>query len=159
MEIEMKIRGMMFDPNTKMPIVVLREEGGKRILPIWIGAYEADAIMMKIEKVETPQPMAHDLLKNALQTFGATVKKVVVNDIKDGTYYALIFVEDGGQEMSFDSRPSDAIALALRADCPIFAEEEVLRASATPINECALPNDEELKRWLENLDPDEMGHA
>src|SRR5213595_444867 len=118
MEVEMKIRGLMMDPVTNMPIVVLKDVQGQAILPIWVGVYEANAIALEIEKVHTPRPMTHDLLKNVLLGLEVRVQKIVVNDLKDDTFYALIWVEREGQMMTIDSRPSDALAFALRMDCP-----------------------------------------
>src|SRR5271154_495504 len=129
MEIEVKIRGLMMDPVTNMPVVVLKEAQGTAILPIWVGIYEANAIALEIEKVQTPRPMTHDLLKNVLLGLNVRVQKIVVNDLKEDTFYALIWVERDGQMMTIDSRPSDALALALRMDCPIFVDEEVLKSS------------------------------
>ncbi len=129
MEVEMKIRGLMMDPVTNMPIVVLKDVQGQAILPIWVGVYEANAIALEIEKVQTPRPMTHDLLKNVLLGLEVRVQKVVVNDLKDDTFYALIWVERDGEMMTIDSRPSDALALALRVDCPIFVDEIVLKNS------------------------------
>src|SRR5208337_2177902 len=129
MEVEMKIRGLMMDPVTQMPIVVLKDIQGQAVLPIWVGAYEANAIALEIEKVQTPRPMTHDLLKNVFLGLDVQVQKIVVNDLRDDTFYALIWVEHAGESMSIDSRPSDALALALRMDCPIFVEEIVLKNS------------------------------
>ncbi len=129
MEVEMKIRGLMMDPVTNMPIVILKDVGGESVLPIWVGIYEANAIALEIEKVTTPRPMTHDLLKNLLIGLDASVRKVVVNELRDDTFFAIIWVERDGQIISIDSRPSDALALALRVDCPIFVEDEVLKTS------------------------------
>src|SRR5487761_1655654 len=131
MEREVKIRGLMMDPVTNMPVVVLRAVQGSGTLPIWVGIYEANAIALEIEKVQTPRPMTHDLLKNVLLGLNVHVQKVVVCDLKDDTFYALIWMERDGQMMSIDSRPSDALALALRLDCPIYVEDEVLKNSKT----------------------------
>src|SRR6201988_5395858 len=133
MEVEMKIRGLMMDPVTNMPIVVLKDVQGQAILPIWVGVYEANAIALEIEKVQTPRPMTHDLLKNFLLGLEVRVQKIVVNDLKDDKFYALIWVEREGQMMTIDSRPSDPLALALRMDCPIFVDEVVLKTSKAPI--------------------------
>src|SRR5271157_790437 len=151
MEVEMKIRGLMMDPVTNMPIVVLKDVGGEAILPIWVGIYEANAIALEIEKVTTPRPMTHDLLKNVLTSLDAQVHKVVVSDLKDDTFFAVIWLQRNGGTISIDSRPSDALALALRVDCPIFVEEEVLKSSrlATAVNDRV--SSEELRKWLENL--------
>src|ERR1700694_6295255 len=129
MEVEMKIRGLMMDPVTNMPIVVLKDANGSAVLPIWVGVYEANAIALEIEKVQTPRPMTHDLLKNVLLGLDVQVRKIVVHDLKDDTLYALIWVERDGQMMTIDSRSSDALALALRVDCPIFVEDAVLKNS------------------------------
>ncbi|MDP2735150.1 MAG: bifunctional nuclease family protein, partial [bacterium] len=129
MEIEVKIRGLMMDPVTNMPIVILKDVGGSAILPIWVGVYEANAIALEIEKVATPRPMTHDLIKNLLLGLNTTVRKVVVSDLREDTFYALIWLEQDGHAISVDSRPSDALALALRLDCPIYVEEEVLKSS------------------------------
>src|SRR3954447_7796020 len=119
MEVEMKIRGLTMDPVTNMPIVVLKDVNGNTVLPIWVGIFEANAIALEIEKVTTPRPMTHDLLKTVVMGLGAGVRKIVVNELKDDTFYALIWVERDGEMISIDSRPSDALALALRLDCPI----------------------------------------
>jgi len=157
MEVEMKIRGLMMDPATNMPIVVLKDVHGSAVLPVWVGIYEANAIALEIEKVQTPRPMTHDLLRNVLLGLNVRVQKVVVNDLRDQTFYALIWIERDGRIMSIDSRPSDALALALRVDCPIFVEDEVLKSSRepSPINENMTT--EELRRWLENLPDEDLG--
>src|SRR3970040_251865 len=151
MEIEMKIRGLMMEPVTNMPIVVLKDAGGTAILPIWVGIYEANAIALEIEKVQTPRPMTHDLLRNLLLGLAVRVHKVVVNDLRDDTFFALIWMERDGQLISVDSRPSDALALALRVDCPIFVEEDVLKSSkvSNALNEKT--TNEELRKWLHGL--------
>lgn len=157
MEIEMKIRGLMMDPMTNMPIVILKEAAGAGILPIWVGVPEANAIALEIEKVVTPRPMTHDLLKNVLVGLDTSVRKVVVTGIKDDTFYALIWIERNGTLISIDSRPSDALALALRIDCPIFVEDEVLKSSKNQSGAQDKINNEELKRWLENLNDEDLG--
>ena len=157
MEVEMKIRGLMMDPVTQMPIVVLKDVQGQAILPIWVGAYEANAIALEIEKVQTPRPMTHDLLRNVLLGLEVRVQKVVVNELKDDTFYALIWVERAGRMMSIDSRPSDALALALRMDCPIFVEDEVLKSSRDSSAVSEKATSEELRKYLENLSDDDLG--
>ncbi len=157
MEVEMKIRGLMMDPLTNMPIVILKDSDGSSVLPIWVGIYEANAIALEIEKVTTPRPMTHDLIRNLLLGLETRVHKVVVNDLKDDTFYALIWIEKEGQIISIDSRPSDALALALRVDCPIFVEDEVLKNSKVASAASEKVNNEELRRWLENLNDDETG--
>jgi hypothetical protein len=158
MEVEMKIRGLMMDPVTNMPIVLLKENDSEAVLPIWVGVYEANAIALEIEKVSTPRPMTHDLLRNLLVGLEATVSKVVVTELRDDTFYAVIWLDRGGEIISVDSRPSDALALALRMDCPIFVEEEVLKSSkqAAALTESASSDD--LRKYLENLGDDDMGH-
>jgi hypothetical protein len=157
MEVEMKIRGLVMDPVTNMPIVILKDVNGTCVLPIWVGIYEANAIALEIEKVTTPRPMTHDLLKNLLLGLEMHVNKVVVSELRDDTFYALIWLERDGQMMSIDSRPSDALALALRVDCPIYVEDEVLKSSKIAGNTSDKVSNEELRKWLENLNDDDMG--
>jgi bifunctional DNase/RNase len=157
MEVEMKIRGLMMDPVTNMPIVILKDVGGDAVLPIWVGIYEANAIALEIEKVTTPRPMTHDLLKNLLTGLDASVRKVVVNELRDDTFFAIIWVERDGQIVSIDSRPSDALALALRVDCPIFVEDEVLKTSRMASAVSDRVSQEELRKWLENLGDEDLG--
>ncbi|MGZ4821749.1 MAG: bifunctional nuclease family protein [Terriglobales bacterium] len=157
MEVEMKIRGLMMDPVTNMPIVILKDVGGDSVLPIWVGIYEANAIALEIEKVTTPRPMTHDLLKNLLIGLDASVRKVVVNELRDDTFFAIIWVERDGQIVSIDSRPSDALALALRVDCPIFVEDEVLKTSKMASAVSDRVSQEELRKWLENLGDEDLG--
>jgi bifunctional DNase/RNase len=157
MEVEMRISGMMPDPMTNMPIVVLKDQASGVVLPIWVGIYEANAIQMEIEKVTAARPMTHDLLKNLLIGLDATVKKVVVTELREDTFYAVIWLEREGQMISIDSRPSDALALALRMDCPIFVEDEVLKNSKVASNVSERASSDELRKWLENLGEDDMG--
>ncbi len=143
------------DPITNMPIVILKEATGNAILPIWVGVSEANAIALEIEKVVTPRPMTHDLLKNVLIGLDSHVQKVVVTSIKDDTFYAVIWIDSDGRLISVDSRPSDALALALRIDCPILVEDDVLRSSKGQKSnpERSITN-EDLKRWLDQNDED-----
>ncbi len=157
MEVEMKIRGLMMDPVTNMPIVILKDVSGNSILPIWVGVYEANAIALEIEKVSTPRPMTHDLIKTLLLGLNTGMKKVVVSELKDDTFFALIWLERGGEMISVDSRPSDALALALRLDCPIFVEDSVLKSSKLASSVSEKLNNEELRRWLENLNDEDLG--
>jgi len=150
----MKIRGLMMDPITNMPIVILKEAAGNSILPIWVGVSEANAIALEIEKVSTPRPMTHDLLKNILVGLESHVDKVVVTGIEDDTFYAVIWLERDGRLISVDSRPSDALALALRIDCPILVEDEVLKSSKSQSNNPERITNEDLKRWLDMNDED-----
>jgi bifunctional DNase/RNase len=157
MEVEMKIRGLMMDPVTNMPIVILRDVEGSSVLPIWVGIYEANAIALEIEKVSTPRPMTHDLIKTLLLGLDTSVRKVVVSELRDDTFYALIWLEKEGQLISVDSRPSDALAIALRLDCPIYVEEAVLKSSKAAAASSDKVQSEELRRWLENLNDDDLG--
>ncbi|MDX2178124.1 MAG: bifunctional nuclease family protein [Bryobacteraceae bacterium] len=157
MEVEMKIRTLMMDPVTQMPIVILRDLAGDTILPIWVGPFEANAIALEIEKVSTARPMTHDLIKTLLAGLDTSIEKVVVNELKDETFYALIWLRKNGQLISVDSRPSDALALALRHDCPIFVDDQVLATSKLTAQMGDRVNNEELKRWLEALDDEHFG--
>jgi len=157
MEVEMKIRGLMMDPVTNMPIVILKENDSEAVLPIWVGVYEANAIALEIEKVSTPRPMTHDLLRNLLVGLEATVAKVVVTELRDDTFYAVIWLDRGGEIITIDARPSDAIALALRMDCPIFVEDDVLKNSKQAANLSERASSDDLRKYLENLGDDDMG--
>jgi uncharacterized protein len=156
-EIEMKIRGLMMDPVTNVPVVILKGSDGNTLLPIWVGVYEANAIALEIEKMATPRPMTHDLLRNILQGLGWSVSKVVVSQLKDDTFYAIIWLVQDGNLLSVDSRPSDALALALRTDSPIYVDEEVIKSSKASSSKQDKLNDDELKRWLENLGDEDLG--
>ncbi len=157
MEVEMKIRGLMMDPVTNMPIVVLKDVQGNSVLPIWVGVYEANAIALEIEKVQTPRPMTHDLLSNVFLGLEVRVDKIVVSDLKDDTFYAVIWVERDGQLIMLDSRPSDALALALRMDCPIFVDEQVLKSSKVTSALAERTTNDQLKNYLENLSDEDLG--
>jgi uncharacterized protein len=157
MEVEMKIRGLMMDPVTNMPIVILKDLRGNAVLPIWVGIYEANAIALEIEKVSTPRPMTHDLIKSLLLGLNTGLRKVVVNELKEDTFYALIWLERDGEMISVDSRPSDALALALRLDCPIFVDDTVLKSSKLAQSVSDKVNNEELRRYLENLNDEDLG--
>lgn len=134
MEIEVKIRALMMDPNSGTPIIILKDVNSETMLPIWVGAYEANAIALEIEKIAPPRPMTHDLLRNLIIELGMKVERVVVTSLRDNTFFAVIELSSGnGDAMRLDSRPSDAIALALRADCPIFVDLEVIQASRNSI--------------------------
>ena len=157
MEVEMKIRTLMMDPVTQMPIVILRDVAGDTILPIWVGVYEANAIALEIEKVSTPRPMTHDLIKTIVTGLDVTVQKVVVSELRDDTFYALIWMDKNGESVSVDARPSDALALALRLDCPIFVDDQVLKTSKMVTTASDKNNNEELRRWLEQLNDEDFG--
>jgi bifunctional DNase/RNase len=157
MQIAMTIKGLMVDPVTNMPIIILRDEAGGRVLPIWVGIFEANAIALQIENITTPRPMTHDLLRNVIRDLNGTVQKIVVCDLRDNTFYALIYVAIGEDVTAIDARPSDAIALALRASAPIFVEESVIDNAKTVDVGTERADAERLQKWLEGLDPDELG--
>jgi bifunctional DNase/RNase len=156
-EVEMQIRGLMMDPVTNMPIIVLKDVGSDVVLPIWVGIFEANAIALELEKTATPRPMTHDLLRNLARGLNAQVRKVVVSEMRDDTYYAVIWMEQSGETVTLDARPSDAIALALRWDCPIYVSRAVLEVSKQAASGNQTINADEMRRWLENLNDDEMG--
>lgn len=156
-EVEMQIRGLMMDPVTNMPIVVLKDVASDLVLPIWVGIFEANAIALELDKTTTPRPMTHDLLQNLARGLNAEVRKVVVSELKDDTFYAVIWMEQGGETVTLDARPSDAIALALRWDCPIYVQREVLENSKQASAGAQDVTSEEMRRWLENLNDDDMG--
>jgi len=158
MEVEMKIRGLMMDPVSNMPIVILKDVSSETVLPIWVGVYEANAIALEIEKVSTPRPMTHDLIKNVLVGLDTAVHKVVVTELREDTFYAVIWLERAGSVISIDSRPSDALALALRVDCPIFVDDDVLKNSKQAASVSDRVTSEELRKWLEGLNDEDLGH-
>ena len=157
MQVEMTIKGLMIDPVTNMPIIILRDQDGQRVLPIWVGVFEANAIALQIENIATPRPMTHDLLRNVIADLKAQVRKIVVSDLKENTFYALIYLTVNGDTVAVDARPSDAIALALRVRAPIFVEDAVIdnakRLDFTPDK----ADSERLQKWLESLDPEDLG--
>jgi bifunctional DNase/RNase len=156
MQIEMTIKGLMVDPITNSPIVILRDKGGQKVLPIWVGIFEANAIALQIENVSTPRPMTHDLLRNVIQDLRASVQKVVVCDLQENTFYALIYLALNGDTVAIDARPSDAIALALRTRAPIFVEDSVLDNAKTVDSAPDKADADRLHKWLESLDPDDF---
>jgi len=157
MEIEMTIKGLMIDPITNMPIVILKDREGNRILPIWVGIFEANAIALQIENISTPRPMTHDLLKNVLGDLEANVEKIVVCELKDNTFYAMIYLDREGKLIAVDSRPSDAIALALRTKSPIYVKESVVEGAKGMDLAKETTDSEKLQKWLENLNPEDLG--
>jgi hypothetical protein len=156
-EVEMQIRGLMIDPNSHMPIVVLKDIASDTVLPIWVGIFEANAIALELEKTATPRPMTHDLMRNMARGLNAVVRKIVVSELRDETFYAVIWMEQDGETVALDARPSDAIALALRWDCPIFASRAVLDTAKQIPEGPQNVDGEEARRWLENLNDDDMG--
>jgi uncharacterized protein len=156
MLIEMTIKGLMVDPVNNTPIVILRDKEGQRVLPIWVGIFEANAIALQIENLSTPRPMTHDLLRNVIRDLNASVEKVVVSDLQETTFFAVIYLATHGETVAVDARPSDAIALALRTRAPIYVEEAVI-SSAKPLDFAPEADQDRLHQWLESLDPDDLG--
>src|SRR4051794_36533212 len=157
MQIEMTIKGLMVDPVTNTPIVILRDKDGQKVLPIWVGIFEANAIALQIENIATPRPMTHDLLRNVIHDLRASVQKIVVCDLQENTFYALIYLTSNGETVAIDARPSDAIALALRTRAPIFVEERVIDHAKTVDFASDKTDADRLHKWLESLDPEELG--
>jgi uncharacterized protein len=157
MLIEMTIKGLMVDPITNMPIVILKDKEGERVLPIWVGIFEANAIALQIENIATPRPMTHDLLRNIITDLDGQVDRVVVSDLKDNTFFAIIHLTVKGEAVVVDARPSDAIALALRTRAPILVDETVIDSAKTVDFTSERADSDRLQKWLESLDPDDMG--
>ena len=157
MLIEMTIKGLMVDPITNMPIVILKDKEGDRVLPIWVGIFEANAIALQIENIATPRPMTHDLLRNIITDLEGQVDRVVVCDLNDNTFYAIIHLTVKGERVAVDARPSDAIALALRTRSPILVDETVIDNAKTVDFSAERTDSDRLQKWLESLDPDELG--
>lgn len=164
--IEMKVRGLSLDPLTNMPIIILKDKEGKNALPIWVGIFEANAIALEMEKISTPRPMTHDLIKNILTEFKATVPHIVIDGLKDNTFYAKICIKINGVDLKIDSRPSDAIALALRLKTIIYVEEKVIEESKSIdlseknidlSDKSTLEDPTKWKEWLEKLKPEDFG--
>ena len=153
----MTIKGLMVDPVTNMPIIILRDQEGQRVLPIWVGVFEANAIALQIENIATPRPMTHDLLRNVIADLKAQVRKIVVSDLKENTFYALIYMTVNGDTIAVDARPSDAIALALRVRAPIFVEDAVIDSAKSLDLIPDKADSERLQKWLESLDPEDLG--
>ena len=156
-EVEMQIRGLMMDPVTNQPIIVLKDVGSDVVLPIWVGIFEANAIALELEKTAMPRPMTHDLLQNMARGLNAEVRKVVISELRDDTFYAVIWMDHAGETVAMDSRPSDAIALALRWDCPIYVNRTVLEGSKQAASGAQTVSADEMRRWLEGLNDDDMG--
>jgi len=157
-DVEMRIRGLMMDPNTNMPIVILKDVASDTVLPIWVGIYEANAIAIEIEKLAAPRPMTHDLTQNLIQYMNGRLDRVVITELKDDTFYAVLWLTQSGEPITVDARPSDAIALALRADCPIYVAEPVLAVAR--LNTAGPPDSastEQLRKWLEGLNDEDLG--
>lgn len=158
-EIEVRIRGLMMDPTTNMPIVVLKDVGSEAVMPIWVGIFEANAIALEIEKMTAPRPMTHDLTRNLMRHLNGELERAVITELKDDTFYAVLWLRQGEEQIAVDARPSDAIALALRADCPIFVSGKVMdSAKLNTTGPPEGPTAEELRGWLEGLNDEDLGH-
>ena len=158
MEIEVRIRGLMVDPATSMPIVVLKDIASDTVMPIWVGFFEAKAIFDEIEKSASPRPMPHDLTRNLIHHLHARLERVVISELKDDKFYATLWLRQGDEPMVIDARPSDAIALALRADCPIYVAEEVMQtAKLNTTGPAEGQTAEQLRGWLEGLNDEDLG--
>ena len=157
MDIEVRIRGLMMDPATNMPIIMLKDVNSDAVIPIWVGIFEANAIASEIEKISTPRPMTHDLTKNLVRHLNAQLERVVITEIKNDTFYAALWLKQGEEPMVVDARPSDAIALALRADCPIYVSEQVMQTAKLNPSAQEGPSAEQLRGWLEGLNDEDLG--
>jgi len=158
MDVEVRIRGLTLDPATSMPIVVLKDIASDTVMPIWVGIFEANAIAIELEKIAVPRPMTHDLTRNLIRHLNARLERIVISELKDDTFFATLWLRQGDDPMVLDARPSDAIALALRADCPIYVTEEVMQAAK--LNTSGLPEGqvaEQLRGWLEGLNDEDLG--
>jgi bifunctional DNase/RNase len=157
MLIAMTIKGLMVDPVTNTPIVLLAEDGGDRVLPIWVGVFEANAIALQIENVSSPRPMTHDLMRELLLALDGTLERVVISDLRESTFFATLHVSANGKTTIIDARPSDAIALALRARASIFVTDEVIEQARQSDITPKVADQDRIQKWLENIDPDELG--
>lgn len=158
MDIEVRIRGLMMDPSTNMPIVVLKDVASDTVMPIWVGIFEANAIAIEIEKLAAPRPMTHDLMRNLISNLNARLERIVITEIKDDTFHAVLWLRQGTDLVTVDARPSDAIALALRLDCPIYVSEHVMQtAKLNTTGPPEGPTAEQLRTWLEGLNDEDLG--
>jgi bifunctional DNase/RNase len=158
MDIEVRIRGLMMDPSTNMPIVVLKDVASDAVMPIWVGIYEANAIAVEIEKVSASRPMTHDLLRNLIRHLNAHLDRIVITELKSDTFIAMLCLTQGDEQITIDARPSDAIALAMRTDCPIYVSEQVMQSSKLNTSgQVEGPTTEQLRGWLEGLNDEDLG--
>lgn len=158
MLIEMAIKGLMMDPVTNLPIVILKDVDGQRVLPIWVGAVEANAVALQIENVTPPRPLTHDLIRSILLELGAELTRVVIHDLRDSTFYAYLELKQGSTVTRIDVRPSDALALALRTKSPVLVHPRVLERAASTETVPEEADQDRLQKWLESLDPDDLGY-
>jgi uncharacterized protein len=156
-DVQMEIKGLLLDPSSNVPIVILRDLEGTLFLPIWIGVFEANAIAMRLEKASTPRPLTHDLIGSLLERCGATLDRIVISDLQESTFFATLYLVQGGEELALDARPSDAIALALGAEAPIYVTREVLTKAQAVDLATQVSDEEAARKWLEDLDPEQLG--
>jgi len=156
--VEVRIRGLMMDPSTNMPIIVLKDVASETVMPIWVGFFEVKAISDEIEKIAAARPTTHDLARNLIRNLNAELERVVITELKDDTFLAVLWLRQGGESVTIDARPSDAIALALRADCPIYVSEQVMQtAKLNTSGPPEGPTAEQLRGWLEGLNDEDLG--
>ncbi len=156
-EVEVEVKGLILDPSTNNPIVILRDEETERFLPIWIGEFEAQAIALALEDIESPRPMSHDLMATLVEELGGEVERILISNLDEGTFYAKLFVRHSAGVAIVDARPSDALALAVRLEAPIFVREQVFVGARDADLSSQLSDKEKLRKWLEDIDPDELG--
>lgn len=158
MDIEVRVRGWMMDPGTNMPIVVLKDMESDAVMPIWLGIFEANAIVAELDKAVAPRPMTHDLMRNIIRHMNGRLERIVITELRDDTFYAQLWIDQDGEMVTVDARPSDAIALAMRADCPIFVSEQVMElAKVGQSGQSDGGNSEQLRGWLEGLNDEDLG--
>ncbi len=158
MDIEVRVRGWMMDPGTNMPIVVLKDVDSDAVMPIWLGIFEANAIVAEMDKAVAPRPMTHDLLRNLIQHMNGQLERILITELRDDTFFAQLWIRQDGELMTVDARPSDAIALAMRADCPIFVSEQVMElAKVGPQGNADGASSDQLRGWLEGLNDEDLG--
>jgi hypothetical protein len=158
MDVEVRIRGLMMDPATNLPIIVLKDVGSETVMPIWVGIFEANAIAIEIEKMAAPRPMTHDLIRNIIQNLNAELERVVITELRNDTFFAVLWLRQGDELLTIDARPSDAIALAMRSDCPIYVSEQVMQsAKLSTSGPPDGPTTEQLRGWLEGLNDEDLG--
>jgi uncharacterized protein len=157
MDVEVRIRGLMMDPATNAPIIILKDPASDAVMPIWVGIFEANAIALELEKQSAPRPMTHDLTRNLVHHLNAELERVVITEIREDTFFAVLWLRQGDEAVMVDARPSDAIALALRFDCPIFVAEQVLQSARVGPAATEGQTSEQLRGWLEGLNDEDLG--
>jgi hypothetical protein len=157
--VEVVVHGLTMDPKNNNPVILLKQKDGQKVMPIWIGLFEANSIAMSLGEVDVPRPMTHDLLKSVLEQSGLNVERVAVTELKDNTFYATIFLRSNDSQIQVDSRPSDAIALAVRSQCPIFIMDSIFTQSSIDLDSIEITREDTKEKWseiLENLDPEDF---